>query len=218
MASINPKILKKNFTTTPRKATLAIEKICKEINADEVPVFVPVKSEKDAILSECFHNVNQKVERDGGSMLYGWNLWEWSRVFVEAEHHAVWVKDGKLVDITPKHNGERKILFLPDPSRTYDFENQQRLINIKRSLGKYLSVESWIKASDDLQNAIERNSVGNQASFSEFELRQHQQAIMNTMLDVILDLAADTKPRARCICASGKEFRKCCSKYIQFWN
>ncbi len=218
MASINPKILNKNFTTTPRQITPAIQNLCAEINANETPVFVPVKPDRDAILSECFHNVSQKVERDGGSMLYGWNLWEWSRVFVEAEHHAVWVKDGELIDVTPKHNGERKILFLPDPSRTYDFESQQRLINIKRSLGRYPSVESWIKASDDFQNAIERNSVGNQSSFSDFEMRHHQQAIMNAMLDVILDLAADTKPRESCICASGKEFRKCCSKYIQFWK
>lgn len=218
MASINQKILAKNFTTTPRKITPAIEKLCAEINADEAPVFLPVKPDRDAILSECFHNVSQKIERDGGSMLYGWNLWEWSRVFVEAEHHAVWVKEDEIIDLTPKQNGERKVLFLPDPSRTYDFKSQKRLINIKRSLGQYASVESWIKASDDFQNAIERNSVGNRASFSDFELHHHQQAIINTMINVILDLAADTKPRERCICASGKEFRKCCSRYIQFWN
>ncbi|WP_461477593.1 hypothetical protein [Pararhodobacter aggregans] len=218
MASINPKVLTKNFTTTPRKITPAIVKLCAEINSSETPVFVPVKPDRGAIFSECFHNVSQKVEREGGSMLYGWNLWEWSRVFVEAEHHAVWVKDGELIDVTPKQNSERKILFLPDPSRTYDFESQKRLINVKRSLGRYPSVESWIKASDDFQKAIERNSIRNQASFSDFEIRHHQQAIMNAMLDVILDLAADTKQRERCICASGKEFRKCCSKYIQFWN
>ncbi|MCA2007951.1 hypothetical protein [Tritonibacter mobilis] len=218
MATINRKVLTKNFTTTPSKITPTIERLCAEINANESPIFVPVKPDLEAISSECFHNVSKKVERDGGSILYGWNLWEWSRVFVEAEHHAVWVKDGELTDVTPKQNRERKILFLPDPSRTYDFANQKRLINIKRSLRRYPSVESWIKATDDFQNAVERNSVGDQASFSQFEMHHHQEAIMNAMLDVILDLAADTKPRERCICASGKEFRKCCSKHIQFWN
>jgi len=216
VAAIKPEILKRNFTTTPRKVTSAILSLCNEINPAETLVEVPVRPDKDAIVSECFNNVSEKVNREGGNLLYGWTIWEWPRVFIEAEHHAVWEKDGKLVDITPKDNGERRILFLPDPTRTYDFEGQKRTINIKRNLGRFPSVAAWIAATDEYHTACERNSVGNVISFEPLEMQAFQHKLMNTMLTVIVDLAAETKPRERCFCTSGKEYRKCCSKFIRF--
>ena len=124
-----------------------------------------VKPSGGAVPSECFNNVPEKIKIDGGTMIYGWTIWEWSRVFVEAEHHAVWEKEGNLVDITPKENSERKIIFLPDPLASYDYDGQRRRINIKRSLGRFPSVEKWIAATDRFHNAIEDNSVGNEAHF-----------------------------------------------------
>lgn len=216
MAAIKQEILKRNFTTTPRKITSAILLLCKEINPSETPVEVPVHPDRDAIVSECFNNVSGKVHSEGGSLLYGWTIWEWSRVFVEAEHHAVWEKDGELVDITPKDNGESKILFLPDPSRTYDFDGQKRTVNIKRSLSHFPSVLAWIAATDEYHAACERNSVGGVISFHPLEMQAFQHKLINTMMNVIVDLAAETRPRERCFCTSGKEYRKCCSKFIRF--
>lgn len=118
----------------------------------------------------------------------------------------------------PKENKEKKILFLPDPDKEYDYTNQKRLINIKRSLGTYKSVDRWIQATDRFQNAMEENSKGREISFHPFELEVHQSDILDAWADVILDLAADTAPRDQCICSSRKEFRKCCSKLIQFSN
>lgn len=58
--------------------------------------------------------------------MIGWAIWEWKKVLIEAEFHAVWQRpDGTLIDITPKATaiGEildiKKILFLPDLSREY---------------------------------------------------------------------------------------------------
>jgi len=216
LAEIKTKLFQKNFTTSPRRISPAILSLCQEINPDAEPVVVPVKPDTGAIPSECFYNVTERIKRDGGSMVYGWTIWEWSRVFIEAEHHAVWEKDGELLDITPKQNGERKIVFLPDPSADYDFEGHRRRINIKRSLGRFASVDKWIAATDAFQQAVEDNSVGRLSHFDERDMMAHQQAIMNAMAEVVLDLAYETKPRDRCICASGKEFRKCCSKLIRF--
>jgi hypothetical protein len=39
---------------------------------------------------------------------------------IEGEFHAVWVSpDGGFLDVTPKADGERQILFIPDPDRVY---------------------------------------------------------------------------------------------------
>ena len=43
---------------------------------------------------------------------------------LEAVHHAVWHRpDNTLADVTPKVDGEQRILFLPDPARPFDFTN-----------------------------------------------------------------------------------------------
>ena len=62
-----------------------------------------------------------KVEKNGGGFQYGWQIWEWPDVMIEAEFHAVWNSpQGILIDITPKQIDTHKILFLPDANRTYE--------------------------------------------------------------------------------------------------
>lgn len=216
MAEIKIELFRKKFATSPSRISPAILSLCQEINPDAKPIEVSVKPDIGAEPSECFYNVTARIKRDGGTMVYGWMIREWSRVFIEAEHHALWEKDGELRDITPKEPSERKIVFLPDPSADYDFEGNRRRINIKRSLGRFPSVDRWIAAADAYQQAFEDNSVKMSTRFDRVVFLAHQRAKMNAIADVVLDLAYETKPRDRCICASGKEFRKCCSKHIRF--
>ncbi|UWR77122.1 hypothetical protein K4L04_03955 [Phaeobacter inhibens] len=216
MAEIKTKIFKKNFTSTPRRISDAIERLCKEINPGATPETIRVKPDAGAQPSECFFNVAERIKRDGGTMVYGWSIWEWPRVFIEAEHHAVWEKNGTLVDITPHANRERRILFLRDPSADYDFEGHRRRINIKRSLGRFESVDRWLAAADEFQHAVEDNSVGRLSHFDPTVMHSHQHRMRDAWIEVLLDLAYQTKPRDRCICASGLEYRKCCSKLISF--
>ena len=50
----------------------------------------------------------------------GWAVWEWPRVFIEAEFHAVWKHpDGLLLDIAPRQFSIPRVLPLPDPKRIY---------------------------------------------------------------------------------------------------
>ena len=49
-------------------------------------------------------------------MLLGWRFWEWPKVFLEAEFHAVWqLPDISLQDPTPNEWGEPKIRFVEIP-------------------------------------------------------------------------------------------------------
>lgn len=52
----------------------------------------------------------------------GWIIWEDPGLLVEAEFHVVWADPGgNLVDVTPKPDGEQRILFVRDSSVIWDF-------------------------------------------------------------------------------------------------
>lgn len=217
MPAISTDLFKKNFTTTPESLNSAILAFCRDINPKDVPAYVPVAPDAAAVRSECFNNVAAKVEIEGGTLVYGWLIWEWPRVFVEAEHHAIWEKDGTLVDITPPINGEQRILFLPDPTQTYDFASQKRRINIKRNSGVFSSVDGWIAAADRLQQAIEDNSTGNQVTLERSYLSALGRDIQDSLAAVFVDLARATRANDPCFCTSGKKFKKCCGPLVQLY-
>lgn len=66
-------------------------------------------------------NVREKVKLEGGSIRYGWALWQPTGAFLAAEHHAVYEpRSGPpWVDITPRSLEITRILFLPDEKAVY---------------------------------------------------------------------------------------------------
>src|SRR6185437_7506238 len=112
-------------TTTPPEITQAIRRLIERVVPGGEAVYLTVQPETDAVVNECFPNVEAKIARAGSRMLCGWQLWEWPHVLVEAEFHAVWLSpEGEMVDITPKPDGEARVLFV----RTNDVAMVSRLI------------------------------------------------------------------------------------------
>ncbi|WFU79396.1 SEC-C metal-binding domain-containing protein [Bradyrhizobium sp. CIAT3101] len=214
MAIIKQEIFSKTFTTAPKVVSPAITALCREVSPQHQPLLVPVRPEPSATIGECFNNVNQKIGRDGGTIAYGWLIWEWPRVIVEAEHHAVWDTGGALIDITPHVHNESDVLFLPDPRRAYDYKSQKRLLNVKRSLGEFKSVDAWIAANDTLQQMMEQCSVGNEIRMNRDLFKRLSNDKLMAGAAVLVDLAANTKVNAPCFCSSGKKFKKCCARLI----
>jgi hypothetical protein len=210
---ISTELFKKAFTTAPQTISPSIISLCREVYPDHAPTWVPVHPDRDAIMNECFNNVSAKVTREGGAILYGWLIWEWSRVFIEAEHHAVWEKDGTILDITPHLNGEQKVLFLADPGRVYDYQGKKRIVNVKRGLGQFPSVDRWIKAADNLQHTLEEHSVGDEIRINRAQLSTLVTNLRNAQGAMLVEIAANTKVNDRCFCNSGK-FKKCCAPLI----
>ncbi|WP_159008520.1 SEC-C metal-binding domain-containing protein [Bradyrhizobium sp. S69] len=215
MPTIHTEIFTKPFTTNPSEISKSILSLCAAINRDQHPFWVSVQPDQSAIVRECFTNVTNKVARDGGSIAYGWAIWEWKRVFIEAEHHAVWEKDGNFTDVTPHPGGERSILFLPDPIRVYDFDSEKRLVNIKKSLNECVSAGRWIAATDVFHHALEAHSVGREIRIPKNRLTSLQLDVRNAMGAILVELASKTRPNDRCICASGMKFKKCCGPLIE---
>ena len=83
----------------------------------------------------CSDGVAEKIRVEGGSIVFGWTIWEWADVLLTAEFHAVWKSpDGVLFDITPKPHGEKTIIFVPKPGFPQDFNFGDRPANRQRRL------------------------------------------------------------------------------------
>jgi hypothetical protein len=119
-------------TIAPKALSGRVREFCRTVNADSEPVFVPVVPAEDALARECFPNVARLVEERGGALVYGWAVWMWPNVYIEAEHHAVWrAPGGALLDPTLTPHGEDRILSVPDPAADYDFAGNRLRDNIR---------------------------------------------------------------------------------------
>ena len=107
--------------TLPTAITDEVTAFCNEITATYTPLYVDVEPAPSATINECFVNVEAYADANGGSICYGWNIMEWPGILLEAMFHAVWRSpEGDLLDVTPHAEGERRILFVRDDTRTYD--------------------------------------------------------------------------------------------------
>jgi hypothetical protein len=98
-------------------------------------------------INNCHINNMVQCHLKGGSIQFGWVIWENQVLeFTEAMFHSVWRnRDGKLIDITPRQDGEKKILFVPDPKREVSwttYESKQALKsydNVRLSCGQLVN-------------------------------------------------------------------------------
>ena len=143
--------------TTPKRIHEGVLKLCAKIIADQMPTYLAAaKPEAGFAPLECFENSRRKAEVAGGSVVHGWTIWEYPRVLIEGEFHAVWRSpDGLLVDVTPRPDGEERILFLPDPSRRFE---GLRVDNIRVSLSSDPAVLKLIAANEELFRIRTRGS------------------------------------------------------------
>jgi hypothetical protein len=111
--------------TTPDTITEAIDKFARSLGGK--PEFVPVQQDQYGLFGWCSDGVLEKVKHDGGEIRFGWTIWEWPKIFLTAEFHAVWLSpQQQLIDITPKPQGESRILFVADHSYPADFDFDKR--------------------------------------------------------------------------------------------
>lgn len=110
------------LSTPPTKIDANIRSLLCYLNLENQPK-LRLKKEKTSGFNPELHNchLNNMVQCQfkGGSIQFGWVIWETKALeFTEAMFHSVWRNHkGKLIDITPRQDGEKKILFIPDPNR-----------------------------------------------------------------------------------------------------
>lgn len=116
----------------PKLIKPSVLAFCRELVTNPQPCYVPVRPLDKVPANECFTIVPQHVAENGGMQIIGWSIWQWPRVLIEAEFHCVWqTTDGQLLDVTPKSIRVPRILFLPDPRRSYA---GRQVDNVRRPL------------------------------------------------------------------------------------
>jgi hypothetical protein len=89
-------------STTPTAINENVLRLKAKLGLGTEPIFVPVRDTQGYKVADCYNNVRLKIEKDGGSVQHGWNVWELPKKIVEGEFHAVWVNhDGSMTFYTP---------------------------------------------------------------------------------------------------------------------
>ncbi|HEY0019469.1 MAG TPA: SEC-C metal-binding domain-containing protein [Longimicrobium sp.] len=210
--------------TTPGAITDTIRQLCNQLVPNIPPRYLPVTPVTGAEPQDCFEVVAQHVRNNGGRICYGWQIWEWPNVMLEAEFHAVWEdRDGKLHDLTPKLSLVERVLFLPDATRVYNGRPVKSVLHV---LSPSPAIESFIDACDaefELMNRGDRAEQHGEiilsgAEVSEYETIQRQKLLAYMQITGHSDLlppprnVLDAVKAGRndpCPCGSGKKVKKC---------
>jgi hypothetical protein len=125
-ATLFGKAVQAGSETTPALIGLAIIDLRESLGTN-LPRYVPVQQDPHGLFGSCNVGVAEKIKSDGGTIRFGWCICEYPRLFLAAEFHAVWENHaGQLVDITPKPDGETRIVFAGDATYPPDFDFTKR--------------------------------------------------------------------------------------------
>ena len=200
------------LTVLPERVSPALKGACRSIGVEGSPDFVPVEPAPDAVVNRCIHNVRRAAERDDGDVVVGWKILVWPRVLVQLIGHAVLRRRERLVGITPDSHGDERILFVADPSLTFDASDPMaRMPSLQIALDPHPDVAAFISVQERIRALKEKFppspgplhlSGADALAFREMERSQ---------VRLIREIALRTRrPNESCVCDSGRKFRKCC--------
>jgi hypothetical protein len=182
--------------TTPSEITPLVRDFCASFTHSD-PEYVPVMPEGKP--GYCYPNVKAKVETEGGEIIYGRTIWL-AEGLIEAEWHTVWKKGDKLVDITAKLDGEKRILFV----RTDEVWDG---VTVWPNIRKVLVNNSALLELLAIQEEIERNSSRTNDGHIQYDLGA---ALRRLMLKHQLPPTYRVGRNDPCPCGSGRKFKRCC--------
>jgi len=163
---------------------------------------------------DCFNILEKKIEKDGGNIILGWQIWK-SEILIEAEAHAVWENsDGVLYDISPKEFNLKpeEILFIEDPRLKYE---GKQIDNIRLNITKNKLVDHFIELS---KLFFHYRNKGKRADYhdlslilNENEINEIQEIYMwKTRLNVFIYQGNTVD--SLCFCGGTKRYKNCHGK------
>ena len=197
---------------TPAELSRPLKALCQKIVPNQpVPIYVDVHPLQGAPSKECFPIVEQYIQANGGSSAIGWSLWELPELFIEAEFHAVWKSpEGALVDISPKTEPTKRILFLPDPSRVYE---GRQVNNFRMALRQDPVVIGFLRKCDEEYEFLNRGERAEQhrLSLESADIIEYQriQITKEEFWLQMLSLLPAAGPYSPCLCGSGRKIKWC---------
>lgn len=201
------------MTQTPSPTDRQVLDFCRKITNLSKPVLLPIAVDSCSEPLDCFNNVRRKAALEGGRIVYGWAIWMWPKVYIEAEHHAVFegVDGGEWIDITPPHvSGISSRLFLGDASAVYDFENEGiRRENFRLALSRDPLIQEFFESARAYNEAMNALPGVGEIRVSPVEAQRIQALqIENAKLTMRLGMKYSSR-NDRCFCGSGEKFKRC---------
>lgn len=200
-------------TSTPLTIADHVSDFCRLVVPNSEPLYLAVEPARHADVNDCYTAVAEQVRHHGGTTCYGWQIWEWPRVMIEAEFHAVWRDlSGALRDITPKVPPIKQILFLPDPNRQYE---GRQVNNIRRALQDGPEVLEFFAACNaefEFMNRGARSDQHGQVVLTGPDAREYTQIIHRKKAALEHILRRQPPPPGRndpCPCGSGQKYKRC---------
>ncbi len=146
--------------TTPKKVSSRINKFLKAMKINSKPVYLPFTFVNDRYLPKhCMSNTECEGKVRDCEIIFGWMIWEDKKnKFIEAEFHSVIKSDGLLIDITPRMDGEEKVLFIQDKNRVPERQDALTWLtwaNHKSYQGKIVQALAPITISDVKSNVLQ---------------------------------------------------------------
>lgn len=145
-------------------------------------------------------------------MVVGWKLFIWPRVVVQFIGHAVLRRGDNLVCVTPDTADEQRVLFVEDPSIEFDAVNPNaRLPSFFHAIDQHPDVSDFIRVEQQI-HAIKAKFPARSGPLllrgaDAEQLQQLQVQQVRLIRGITLRMC---KPNERCVCNSGRKFRKCC--------
>ena len=198
--------------TTPSEIDEAVSAFCSEISSID-PVFLALENAKGGKLSDCFNNVANHVDANGGCIQHGWIIWYAKEQFIEAEFHAAWADpEGTLHDITPKKDGEKRILFLPDESLTW---NRRPVPNKRKALCDDPLFDLMIQQGQEMDKINRKYANENgEPRIPGDVFMAHQRKFANKAMSMMQTAGRQENPpnlsnNRKCECGSGRKYKHC---------
>ena len=197
---------------TPKTINQTVNDLLKIMDLEDKPVFIDVHTESYSRPNFCTINVEEKVKREGGESIYGWQIWEYPFLY-EAEFHAVWKSpENLLIDITPKANRPEinKILFIADSKINY---TGIQIDNVRLKTRDNDLVDDLIKLKKTKYYLCNK---GERATYTgEIIFKGREADVLNFTKGVEALLIQNVTYDSPCLCNSNNSFKECHGRHIK---
>jgi hypothetical protein len=213
----------------PKSDSDPVRKLRKHLGVEKDAVRVKVAVPESARERNCYVNVRDKVEKDGGRLRLGWAVWQHSNIFIEAEPHAVYDPGNGTpwIDCTPHDMPEGgrvwEILFILNDNGTYDFDTTDLPDNVRIPLVDDPRVQRALELFSEkvaLLNSvpgIDLYILPQDVAWKVDKIQKQADALLTEVMQPRLLTQAEEPPEKvgrndPCPCGSGKKFKKCHGK------
>lgn len=190
----------------PQKTMKKISELCLEIGKHGTPIYIPSIPEDKIERHDCTRAVKQKIVRDGGEARFGWLIWQWANIVLEASAYIVWKDEtGNLFDVTPKETKYESVLFIPA-----SVCDGVKLMNKRIPITDSALIKELVEISDKCETVLQKSTCTSQV---DKEVLGNILSYKKRKDEIMRIVSRKAERNELCPCGSGIKYKKCCGYY-----